>query len=241
MKILEISHLEYSADEQVIVEDINLTVEQGKIVSIIGPNGSGKSTIAKIICNILNPSSGKIIKKKNLQIGYVPQQFFADKFMPMTVQYFFEINDLTKKNYSPLAEKFKLSKKMESKISKLSGGELQRMLLVSALASYPDLLVLDEPTQYLDIDGQIELYRIIEEYTKQHKTAVLVISHDLHMVMKSSDHVICLNRHICCEGNAAELHTNSDFNKLFGNQLSSLVAPYQHHHDHKHELGTEND
>lgn len=239
MKILKISHLIYRADEQVIIKDINLEIAPGKIISIIGPNGSGKSTIAKIICNIIKPTSGTIIKKRNLKISYVPQQFIADKFMPMTVKYFFEINNLHFKHYAKLAEQFNLVKKLDYKISRLSGGELQRMLLVSALASYPELLVLDEPTQYLDIDGQMKLYGIIEEYTKQYKTAVLVISHDLHMVMKSSDHVICLNHHICCEGNGANLQANSDFNKLFGKQLSSLVTPYQHHHDHKHEQGND--
>jgi len=239
MNILEISHLKHLNEDQVILENINLKIERGKIFSIIGPNGSGKSTIAKIICEIIKPTSGKIKKKRSLKIGYVPQQFHIDKFMPISAEYFFNINGLTKSDYLPLISKFRLAKKMHRNLSQLSGGELQRILLVNAFASNPDLLVLDEPTQYLDIDGQIELYKIIEEYANLHKTAVLIISHDLHMVMKSSDHVICLNRHICCEGSAADVQVNEDFNKLFGNQLLSLVVPYQHHHNHKH--GQEND
>jgi zinc transport system ATP-binding protein len=236
MRILEINNLKYLANAQVVVDDVSLSIEAGKIISIIGPNGSGKSTIAKIICNIIKPFSGTLIKMPNLKIGYVPQQFFVDQFMPMTVQYFLEINRLSTEHFLALAAIFKISHKMQHKISALSGGELQRMLLVAAFASCPDLLVLDEPTQYLDIDGQIELYRIIEQYIKQYNTAALVISHDLHMVMKSSDHVICLNHHICCQGSVADLRTSKDFNKLFGSQLSNIMGLYQHHHDHKHEM-----
>ena len=175
IKILEISGLRYQGEDQVILENINLKIERGKIVSIIGPNGSGKSTIAKIICEIIKPTSGKIKKKNLLKVGYVPQQFHIDKFMPISAEYFFQINGLTEKEYKPLVTKFRLTKKMHSNLSQLSGGELQRILLVNAFASYPDLLVLDEPTQYLDIDGQLELYRIIEEYAKQYQISVLII------------------------------------------------------------------
>ena len=236
MNIVELKNVSYRRNNQVILDKVNVAITKGNIISIIGPNGSGKSSIAKLICRIWTPTSGKINSSKNIKIGYVPQKFAIDKFFPINVEYFLKINNLSESSYRPLLLIFNLERKLDTQLSSLSGGEMQRLLLVTALACNPDLLVLDEPTQYLDIDGQIELYKIIEDFARNRNISVLMISHDLYMVMKSSDHVICLNHHICCEGSAGDVQANSNFHHLYGNKLFDFIAPYAHHHTHTHGL-----
>ena len=237
MSILAFHDVNLVKNGQNILESINFSISPGQIISIIGPNGSGKSTIAKLICNIKNPTSGKISKKKDLRIGYVPQTFSIDKFFRIDVAYFLQINNAGKQHsYDHLLKIFNLENKLRTQLTNLSGGEMQRLLLITAFANNPDLLILDEPTQFLDIDGQVELYKIIEDYAKNHNVAILMISHDLYMVMKSSHHVICLHHHICCQGSAQTLQADSKFQNLYGKQLLDFVAPYAHHHNHKHGL-----
>jgi zinc transport system ATP-binding protein len=234
MKIVELHDTSYYMGNRIIIDKVNFSLSTGKIVSIIGPNGSGKSTIAKLICQIKLPTDGKITRKNNLTIAYVPQKFSVDKFFPINLEYFLQINQLSAQKCNKLLTEFNLEDKLKSQLSNLSGGEMQRLLLVLALSSQSDLLLLDEPTQYLDIDGQVKLYKIIEEHAKLRNQAVLIISHDLYMVMKSSDHVICLNQHICCQGTAGDVQSNTKFHNLYGNTVLDFITPYTHHHNHTH-------
>jgi zinc transport system ATP-binding protein len=125
---------------------------------------------------------------------------------------------------------------IDSSIHDLSGGEMQRTLLARALLRNPDLLVLDEPVQGVDINGQTELYRLITDIRKERQCGVLMISHDLHLVMSSTDHVVCLNKHICCSGHPEAVSADPAYIELFGASHASTLALYNHHHTHSHDM-----
>ena len=124
-------------------------------------------------------------------------------------------------------------------LAKLSGGELQRVLLARALLREPDLLALDEPARGVDFAGEAELYALIGRLRTAHGLAVLLVSHDLHVVMASSDRVVCLNHHICCSGVPETVAQHPEYARLFGPDAAKALGVYRHHHDHAHGLGGE--
>ncbi len=125
---------------------------------------------------------------------------------------------------------------LDQPMQKLSGGENQRVLLARALLNRPQLLVLDEPTQGVDVNGQLALYDLIEQLRKELGCAVLMVSHDLHLVMAKTDEVLCLNQHICCSGAPEVVSTHPEFIAMFGNRGAEQLAVYRHNHNHRHDL-----
>ena len=218
-----------------ILDQVNLSVASNEIVTVIGPNGAGKSTLIKLMLGLLKPTAGRVETKPGLHIGYVPQKFTSATQVPISVQ---RLMTLTfRANTSEvLAALFEtgVGHLLNSSVSDLSGGELQRVLLARALLRKPDLLVLDEPAQSVDFQGEIKLYELISTLRKSRGISVLMVSHDLHVVMAESDRVVCLNHHVCCEGKPSALKSNPEFIKLFGDGASRMIAAYAHHHDHDH-------
>ncbi len=218
-----------------IIHNISFRVQQNEIVTIIGPNGSGKTTSIRILLGLIKPSIGKIEKMPGLKIGYMPQKTRIDKIMPITVYRFLSLNMDNVEDIKTISEILAFTGLLKQQMHSLSGGQLQRVMLARALLIKPDLLVLDEPTQGLDIQGQYEFYNIIENIKKENNLGILMISHDLHIVMAKTDRVICLNHHICCEGRPEDISLHPEYISLFGNNsISNGFAIYQHHHDHKH-------
>lgn len=220
-----------------LVKGITMSVGAGEIITLIGPNGSGKSTTAMIALGLLNTDEGTTYRKENLRVGYVPQKLSVDWTLPLTVNRFISLT----KNMSNKDIDFALSLTDTSHLQKkelrtLSGGELQRVLVARAIAVSPELLVLDEPVQGVDFNGEAKLYGLIEETKKRLNCGILLISHDLHMVMSATDQVICLNGHICCSGTPEVVTSSSEFKDLFGNKAASTIAVYQHNHNHEHSL-----
>lgn len=222
-------------NHQQILKNINLELKSGQITTLIGPNGGGKTCIARILTKILEPTSGKIFIKEKSKIGYMPQKLEIEKTIPLRVIDFLELGG-TKKEALPseMIERLQIKNILKSSIHKISGGELQKTLLVKALMNKPDILILDEPTGYMDIASQGEFYKIIEEVRDQNNCAILMISHDLHIVMQKTNQVICINRHICCEGSPESINDHPEYLSLFGKIKIDNIAIYSHHHDHKH-------
>ena len=133
-----------------------------------------------------------------------------------------------------LTQSLDIAEILDQPLATLSGGELRRLLLARALLHAPQLLVLDEPTQGVDVAGQGELYRLLKRLSEEHGFAVLMVSHDLHVVMAATQRVICLNHHICCEGSPSQVGGDPSFAALFGEDLARQLAMYHHHHDHAH-------
>lgn len=217
-----------------LVRGISLEINQGEIVTLIGPNGSGKTTTAKMILNILNTDEGLVTGKAS-KMAYVPQKINIDWTMPLRVIDFMKItNSLNNTQITESLSMTGVDKLLYNQIHSLSGGEFQRVLIARAIAKKPDLLVLDEPVQGVDFNGEIALYNLIKEISVNLNCGILLISHDMHFVMSTTDHVICLNGHICCSGTPSNVVKNPEYIKLFGQHNSETLSYYQHHHDHSH-------
>ena len=217
-----------------LVRGISLEINQGQIVTLIGPNGSGKTTTAKMILNIMNADEGMVSGNAD-KMAYVPQKINIDWTMPLRVIDFMKItSSLNNNQINESLNMTGVDKLLYNQIHSLSGGEFQRVLIARAIAKKPDLLVLDEPVQGVDFNGEIALYNLIKEISVNLNCGILLISHDMHFVMSTTDHVICLNGHICCSGSPSNVVKNPEYIKLFGQHNSETLSYYQHQHDHSH-------
>jgi len=218
-----------------LVKGISFEISQGQIVTLIGPNGSGKTTTAKMILNIMNADEGQITRNTD-KMAYIPQKINIDWTMPLRVIDFMKItNNLNNNQVIESLTTTGVDKLLYNQIHNLSGGEFQRVLIARAIAKKPDLLVLDEPVQGVDYNGEIALYNLIKKISINLNCGILLISHDMHFVMSTTDHVVCLNGHICCSGTPSSVVKNPEYIKLFGEHNSETLSYYQHHHDHSHD------
>ncbi|MCE3255593.1 MAG: Zinc transporter, ATP-binding protein ZnuC [Rickettsiaceae bacterium] len=236
--LVSLKGISLSLNNQKILKNINLELKKGEITTLIGPNGGGKTSIARILIGILKPDSGKVFISKKARIGYMPQKLEIEKTIPLKVIDFLNLNHANpgkaQEEIKKFSKKLNIENILEKSIHEISGGQLQKVSLVRSLINNPDLLVLDEPTQYMDIAAQAEFYQIIEEIRTQKHCAVLIISHDLHIVMQKTNQVICVNHHICCEGSPESINNHPEYLSLFGNNKIDNIAIYSHHHDHQH-------
>ena len=218
-----------------LVREVTMSVSAGEIVTLIGPNGSGKSTTAKMALGIMAPSEGGVYRQKNARVSYVPQKLSIDWTMPLRVDRFISLTRfLTKNEIKKVLSMTETEHLYDAEVRTLSGGEFQRVLLARAIACSPQFLVLDEPVQGVDFNGEIALYKLIEKIRNELNCGIILISHDLHVVMSSTDRVICLNGHVCCSGTPAVVATEPEFRALFGDRAANELAFYKHQHDHEH-------
>jgi zinc transport system ATP-binding protein len=237
--LLKATNVSLKDGTKVLLSTIDLSIKPREIVTLIGPNGAGKTTLLNILLGLRKPSSGVVTKSKNCRIGYMPQKIQLNPLLPLTVEHFLWLVDTTSLKTaitinSALA-RTGVVHLLKTDMSNLSGGEIQRVLLARALLREPNLLVLDEPVQGVDLKGQDQLYKLISEIRDELGCGVLMVSHDLHLVMASTDNVICLNQHICCHGHPESVSNHPAYLELFGNSINH-VATYTHHHDHDHDL-----
>jgi len=219
-----------------VLDNVSFELKQGEFITLIGPNGAGKSSLIKVLLGLIKADSGNIKRSSDIRLGYTPQTFSPNPFIPISVVGFLNLNQKVAQNF--LHETSLLTGiegLLDSPLRSLSGGELQRVLLARALLNKPNVLILDEPAQNLDVNGQMHLYKLIQDIHQQQGCAVLMVSHDLHRVMKESTQVLCLYHHICCMGQPETIIKNSQFNDLFADQMDELMATYEHHHNHCHE------
>mgnify|MGYP000563071075 FL=1 len=234
MALVTVEGVEVRVGNKRLLHDVDLRIEAGEIVTVIGPNGAGKSTLLKAIIGAIPISAGRIDKRAGMRIGYTPQKIHLEKTMPISVARFLSLaGRLPKGARADVLEKTDVARLRAAQMADLSGGELQRVLLARALLRRPDLLILDEPTQGLDQPAEARFYRLLAEVRKETGAAVLMVSHDLHVVMAQSDKVVCLNGHVCCSGAPAQVSADPSYKELFGARAE--LALYEHRHDHSHE------
>jgi zinc transport system ATP-binding protein len=232
--LVELNKVGFKQNNKWLVEGVSLKVEKGKIVTLIGPNGSGKSTTAKIALGIYKNIEGSVEKFTN-KVGYVPQKISIDWTLPLRVYDFMLLTEDIKDE--AINEALTLTGVTDLKnenLGNLSGGEFQRVLIARAISKKPELLVLDEPVQGVDYTGEIALYALIKKISDTLNCGILLISHDLHTVMAATDHVVCLNGHVCCSGTPMDVAKNNEYKTLFGEQASQILSVYEHKHDHVH-------
>jgi zinc transport system ATP-binding protein len=234
--LLEAKEISVFCNRRTILKDVSLTINERDFITIIGPNGAGKSMLLKCLMEFYVPSKGKIYRRPNLRIGYVPQRFSLQPSFPITTKKFLTLRSKeSAEKILHIAHETKIEKLLTRDLSVLSGGELQRVLVARALLNSPDLLILDEPAQNLDISGQMSFYKLLENIYKTHAISILMVSHDLHLVMASSKQVVCLFHHICCKGEPQIITKDPEFIALFGNDMARMMAVYHHEHQHHHE------
>ena len=234
--IASLDQIHLSLQGKTILHDVSLQLQAGKILTVIGPNGAGKSSLIQVLLGFEKPSSGVVFRKPKLRIGYVPQKISINTIMPITVERFVALAGKRKTNAIAVLEETGVAHLAKQAIQKLSGGEFQRVLLARALQHKPELLILDEPAQGVDVVGQAELYEKIADLKDKYGFSVLLVSHDLHLVMQKTDHVLCLNQHICCSGQADDVSQHPEYHRLFGNLPAEGLAVYTHNHNHCHDL-----
>lgn len=237
MTLIALNKLQVSLGGKTVLEGIDLHIDCGEIVTLVGPNGSGKSTLLRTIIGAVRPASGLLVRQPGLAIGYVPQRLAIDATLPMTVARFLNLprRHPTQALHRAL-EQAGVPGLSRQQVTALSGGQFQRILLARALLERPNLLLLDEATQGLDHRGTAEFYRQIESVRRGTGCAVLMVSHELHVVMRTADRVVCLNRHICCQGTPERVVASSAYRTLFGPDTGDALAIYRHVHDrHDHD------
>jgi len=233
--LITLNNISLSHNGKNVLDDVSFKLHKGEFVTLIGPNGAGKSSLIKILLGVIKQDSGDITYTNNIRLGYTPQTFSANPFIPISVKDFLTLNQKLDSEF--MLQTFELTgikELLKLPLKNLSGGELQKVLLTRALLNKPNVLILDEPAQNLDIDGQMQLYKLIQDIHQQQNCAVLMVSHDLHRVMKESTQVLCLYHHICCEGLPESILKDEKFNDLFADQINDLMATYEHHHNHHH-------
>lgn len=235
MSLITIENLSVRYGANTVLRHVDLTVEPGEIVTIVGPNGSGKTSLLRAIIGAAEPAAGRIRLNPGIRIGYVPQRLHVDPTLPITVERFMCLADRVRRHDCVAAlDAAGVPNLLKRQMSQLSSGQFQRVLLARALINRPEILLLDEATQGLDQPGSAAFYRQIETVRAETGCAVLMISHELHVVMSASDRVVCLNGHVCCEGTPAVVASAPEYRALFGTGTGGALALYRHDHDHDH-------
>ena len=235
MSLITVENLSVKYGINTVLKEVDFEIELGEIVTIVGPNGSGKTSLLKAIIGAIQPAEGSVTLKPRLKVGYVPQRLNFESTLPITVERFVRLTGkIDQKSCISALETAGVPELLKSQMSELSGGQFQRVLLARALLGSPEILILDEATQGLDQPGSASFYRQLETVRHDTGCAVLMISHDLHVVMSASDRVICLNGHVCCAGTPAVVASTPEYKALFGDGTDGALALYRHDHDHDH-------
>jgi len=222
-------------DGRWLIRDVDLEVGRGEIVSIVGPNGGGKTTLIKTLLGIERASAGQVTRAPGLHLGYVPQRLAVDRTMPLSVRRLMRlVRRASDADITAALEETSVPHLLDRSVQSLSGGEFQRVLIARALLGHPDILVLDEPVQSVDFSGQVDLYRLIASLRDERGCGVLMVSHDLHVVMRATDRVLCLAGHVCCTGEPGDVSRSAEYTRLFGPVAAETLAIYAHKHDHVH-------
>ena len=238
--LLRLSGVSVRFGARATLDRVDIEVRRGEIVTVIGPNGSGKTTLVRAALGLVAPDEGEVARLEGIRIGYVPQQLGVDRTLPLTVRRFLAMSGASsREDHERALTEVGVGDALDGPFQALSGGEAKRVTLARALLRQPDLLVLDEPTSNVDVAGQAEFYDLIRSVRDRRNCGVLLVSHDLHLVMRATDTVVCLNGHVCCSGRPDSVSRDPEYLALFGPRVAETLGVYAHDHDHRHDLAGE--
>ncbi|MDI6734507.1 MAG: metal ABC transporter ATP-binding protein [Patescibacteria group bacterium] len=224
--LLKVNDLTVIFDGVKVLDDVSFEIKKEEVLAVIGPNGSGKSVLLKTLIGITKQTSGTIEWAPEIRIGYLPQRFQVDKYLPMTVKEFLELKPDPKESINTVLKEINLDKTiLNEAMAHLSGGQLQKILLVWAIIDKPHILLFDEPTENIDVVGQESVYKLLHHLQDLHNIALIIVSHDLHVVYRYANHVLCLNQKMLCYGEPHKTLTNEHLAELYGDH-----AFFHHHH-----------
>lgn len=233
--LLEGKNISITRQGRTILSDVSLRIDKGDFITLIGPNGAGKSMLLRALLGLEPIDHGNVFKMSGLRIGFVPESLNLDPSLPMTARRFLTLSNDGRGLDQDIIAETETTNLLDLTMATLSGGERQRVLLARALHRKPDLLILDEPAQNLDMRGQLNLYALMQKIYDSRQIAILMVSHDLHLVMSSTRKVVCLYEHICCSGEPQAVARDPEFISLFGKEMARLISVYPHDHDHAHD------
>lgn len=234
--LLSAKNIHLARNGRELLRGVDIELIRGELLTLVGPNGSGKTTLIKILCGVTRADGGTIARKPGLRSAYVPQYLQVDDNIPMTVERFLRLQlAFVKTQMESVIEATGIVTLLGKPVQALSGGELRRVLLARSLLRNPDLLFLDEPAAGLDVNSQVDIYALIQSIRHRWNCAVLIVSHDLHLVMAATDQVICLDAgRISCRGTPASVREHPEYQALFGHQVAPGIAVYTHGgHQHR--------
>jgi zinc transport system ATP-binding protein len=243
---IRVTNLTVRLEGRLILENLSFTVPEGQTTAIIGPNGAGKSVLLKAILNLLPLESGTVsmfdldhtsFKKIAPLIAYIPQSLALDHNFPLTVEGLFSLKSRRRIGLTPgehvrmrsLLELVGMSQIVHRSLSQLSGGQLQRVMIAYSLMNRPRLLILDEPSAGIDVHGQETIYALLHRIQQEEKLTLLLVSHELDIVMRYADQVLCLNKKLLCAGVPREVLSNDVLTAMYGEPIGHFV-----HTDHSH-------
>lgn len=243
---VEIKNLSVAYNHEVVLNNISFNIQTGTITAIIGPNGAGKSTLLRAMLNLIPIKSGTIkindvmhnkacthIRGHHSDCPhptYVPQRFSFDKTFPITVYEFLKIALRPNQSHHKISSALKeigMLKHKDKLIGELSGGQVQRVLIARAIMGNPEIIFLDEPEVGIDIGGEKTFYEIIKYLNQKHGTTCVLISHEIDVVYKYADQVICLNKQMICQGKPEKILTAQTLKKLYGEEVSLYQHEYK--------------
>jgi len=224
--ILKVKNLNVKLDGEEIIKDLSFEVKEGEVLTILGPNGAGKTVLLKTLLGIL-PYEGEIDWRKEVKIGYVPQRLPFIKDMPMSVKEFFDLENVSERGTKEVLKSIGTGQDiLKKKIGELSSGQFQRILIGWALASDPQILLFDESLTGVDVGGQESVYNLLEKLKKEKNLTILFVTHELSIVYKFSDRVLCLNKRMLCCGVPKEILIPERISELYSGEIKF----YQHRH-----------
>ena len=234
--ILAVTGVSVTLDGAPVIRNVTFTVQPGEAVAVIGPNGAGKTVLFRALLGLL-PHTGTVRWRPDATIGYVPQRFSVERSAPITAMEFFLLQ--SGRFWKPSAAFFDhldhelalvgLERSvLRKRLGELSGGETQRLLIAWAMLRHPDALLLDEPAAGVDLGFEDNLYALLHRVQADRGTALLLISHDLSVVYRYAQHVVCLNKSVVCQGRPVDALNPGALAALYGE------SGY-YHHDHGQE------
>jgi zinc transport system ATP-binding protein len=225
--ILEVKNLTVSFNDEKVIDNLSFNLKKGENLVVVGPNAAGKTVLLRTLIGMI-PFEGEIKWQENVKIGYVPQKILPEKNIPLSIEEFFNFKKIDSSQIVKALKSVGINDLsiLKKKIGLISSGQLQRILIAWSLIGNPDVLLFDEPMAGIDIEGEETIYNLLSKIEKERNLGIILITHDLSVVYKFADSVLCLNKKAVCYGLPQQALTPNSLNQLYGGEIKL----YKHEH-----------